>query len=199
VNERLAKRLTLLRPVQRLFKHTQHVAITSGCKEKALIVEVHHDAHEPSVLTTNQVPGRHLHIIKMQRRGIRSPPSHFVQRCLSKTFHTLLNQHQRNTAHACFTRPHGNRIVICTHTRGDEGLLSVQHIMPVLTARHGLQVLHVRSTTRLSNRQSRNLLTCQHRGDHPRLQLIRAKMRNRRRANGVAHQTRIDAPTPRTP
>src|SRR5581483_844221 len=55
------------------------------------------------------------------------------------------------------------------------------------------QIGDIGAAARLGDRERRNLLARQHPRQHPRLNIVARGARNRRRADGVAHQARRDA------
>ena len=135
---------------------------------------------------------RHAARVEMQRRGIGRPPAHLLQFCARQARRVAFDQQQANPARPLAAGPHRDRQVIGPHARGDEGLFAADDVMVAIAPRLGAEIGDIGTAARLGDRERGNLLTREHLRQHPGLDLGPRGPRDRRRADGVAHQARTD-------
>ena len=83
-DQRLAKHLALLRPIERIFETDAGIGCGLLRHPQSLAVEIAHDAHEAAIFRPDQVFGRHLNIVEMQRGCVGGVPAHFRKRGAAK-------------------------------------------------------------------------------------------------------------------
>ena len=135
---------------------------------------------------------RHAAFVEMQRRGIGRPPAHLLQLRARQARRVAFDQQHADAARPLAAGPHRDRQIIGPHARGDKSLFAADDIMVAVAPRLGAEIGDVGAAARLGDRERGNLLTRQHLRQHPRLDLGPRGARDRRRADGVAHQARTD-------
>ena len=147
---------------------------------------------KPCALLADQVFGGHAALVEMQRRGIGRPPAHLLQLGARQARRIAFDQQHADAARPLAAGPHRDRQVIGAHARGDEGLFAADDVMVAIAPRPGAEIGDVGAAARLGDRERGNLLARQHLRQHPRLHFRPRGARDRRRADGVAHQARAD-------
>ena len=129
----------------------------------------------------------------MQRRGVRRPPAHLLQFGARQARRVALDQEQAHARRALAAGTHRDRQVIGAHARGDEGLLAADDVMAAGATRPGAQVGDIGAAAGLGDRQCGYLLAGENFRQYSRPHFRPGGARDRRRADGVAHQARTDA------
>ncbi len=141
----------------------------------------------------DQVFNRHPAIVEMQGRGIGCPPAHLLEFCARQAGRIALDQEQADAGGALAAGAHRNRQIIRPHARGDEGLLAVDDVMVAVAPSPRAQIGDVGAAARLGDGECGDLFPRQDFGQHPRPDFGTRRARDRRRADGVAHQACGDA------
>ena len=98
--------------------------------------------------------GRNPAIVKIQRRRIRCPPTHFaLDRRAGETGRVGIDEKQRDAAHAVAAGAGGNDEIAGLHTAGDEHFLAVQHPFIAFFSGGGFHIRHVRAAARFGDAQ----------------------------------------------
>ena len=196
LRQRLSEGVPLLGVFGRVLETDPRRRGAAGRHGQPLAVEIVHDDLEAPALLAEQVSGGDAAIVEMQRRGVRGPPAHFLQRRPRKARRIALDHQQADAAGTGTAGAHRGGDVIGAHARGDEGLLAVDDIEVAVAARRGAQIGDVGAAARLGDRERRYLLARQNFRQHPRLEFRAAGARDRRRADRIALQAGADAAGP---
>ena len=148
---------------------------------------------KPAPSSPSRLPARDAAIVEMQRRGVGSPPTHFLQRRARQPRRRAFDQQQ---ADAAGPRPAGadrGGDVIGAHAGGDESLLAVDHVAIAVAPRDGPQIGDVGAAARLGDGERGNLLARKDFRQHAGFEFGAAGARDRRRTDRMAVEAGADA------